>query len=376
MKWLVFGVLLLISGSQFLPLSSGSIVVPRYAFVKIADTSDGRFTHFNTCPSIDNQGRVIFRGDLRQGGMGIFIGDGKTLEQIAATSDFIKTFPGHPTLSGNGQAVFLAQLENGAETYFWGSMGEIKRLLDTDRFSELGGIVVNDQGLVAFKARSSQTRDWRRRIFLGGIHGPKEISHSAHSHLGLPSINNLGDSAFSLGDEVWVGNGKRSWMVAGKKDGYMLYSRPIINDGGTIVVQAATNNSHNGVEKLLLEIRKDKIETLASTYGAYGDFFSLHSLNKHGAVVFSARLDSGNMGLFTGRNPTQDAVIVEGDPLMGSPITQGGGPVLSNHSLNDYGQVAFFARLENGVEGIYRADPASLPQQDGRELTRVTSEAP
>jgi hypothetical protein len=86
---------------------------------------------------------------------------------------------------------------------------------------------------------------------------------------------------------------------------------------------------------------------------------SSHAVNNHGHVVFSAVLDSGLSGLLVGPNPETDIVIKQGDQLFGTRIVEG--PVLSNRGFNDAGQIVFYARLEDGTEGIYRADPTTPP---------------
>ena len=108
---------------------------------------------------------------------------------------------------------------------------------------------INNDGTMAFKAKPSQATDWRRRIFLGGANRSIEVPQSAHSQLGLPSINNNGIVAFSLSDEVWTSDGRTSQMISKKDDPFFLYSRPIINDAGAVVVQAVLTDQEDRVEK-------------------------------------------------------------------------------------------------------------------------------
>jgi hypothetical protein len=75
-------------------------------------------------------------------------------------------------------------------------------------------------------------------------------------------------------------------------------------------------------------------------------------------VVFLAGLRSGGSGIFRGPDPVADVIIASGDPLFGSTVanvffTEGG--------LNDNGQVAFVAQLEDGREVVVRAQPVPEP---------------
>ena len=353
---LAVSLVLLISGAYLLPFSSGT-GLQRFTFVKIADTHDGVYRSFNRAPIIDNQGRVIFRADISNGEQGIFVGDGGTLEQIAVTTGDFKKFPRHPTMSRNGKIAFLSHLDDGSAAYFQGPSLENDLLFSGARFEELGDIAINNVGTVVFKAKPSQATDWRRRIFLWGANRPIEVPQSAHSQLGLPSINNNGIVAFSLGDEVWTSDGRTSQMISKKDDPFFLYSRPIINDAGAVVVQAVLTDQENGVEKRIVKLQSGKSETIASTHGPFKEFFSHHSMNNEGVIVFSAQLDWDEEGIFLGPNLQRDTVIARGDRLFGEMIAKGGGPTISNQSINDSGQVTFFAQLEDGTEGIYRADP-------------------
>jgi len=357
-RLLLFAVSLgvLVSGFYLLPFSSGTDL-QRFTFVKIADTQDGVYRSFNRAPIIDDQGRVIFRADLSNGEQGIFVGDGNMLEQIASTTGDFKNFPRHPTMSRNGKIAFLTHLDDGNVAYFQGPSLANDLLFSDSTYEELGDIAINNFGTMAFKAKPPEGNDWRRRIFMGGTHRPLEVPESAHSQLGLPSINNNGIVAFSVGDEVWTSDGHTSQMISNSDDPYFLYSRPIINDAGVVVVQALLTDQEIGVEKRIVKLEGGNSETIVSTHGPFKEFFSHHSMNNDGVIVFSALLDWEEEGLFIGPNLQRDTIIARGDRLFGELIAKGGGPIISNQSINDAGQVTFFAQLENGTEGIFRADP-------------------
>ena len=54
----------------------------------------------------------------------------------------------------------------------------------------------------------------------------------------------------------------------------------------------------------------------------------------------------------------EDRVIATGDPLLGSVLEQ---LYFSRTGLNNSGQIAFYATLTDGTQGIYVATPVSEP---------------
>ncbi len=101
----------------------------------------------------------------------------------------------------------------------------------------------------------------------------------------------------------------------------------------------------------------DSHTTFANNDGSFRNFAG-NSINNRGTVTFLARLDAGGSGVFTGPDPVADKVIATGDPLLGSTVAN---LAISQSEpgvgLNEKGQIAFFAELANGTQGIYRADP-------------------
>jgi hypothetical protein len=83
------------------------------------------------------------------------------------------------------------------------------------------------------------------------------------------------------------------------------------------------------------------------------------SLNDSGAVVYRQTLSGGaGSGIFIGRaGAIAQKIINQGDALDGSTITDA---FIYEESLNNDGQVAFYAYLADGRRGVYRADPQWL----------------
>jgi hypothetical protein len=333
-----------------------------YQFTKIADTRGGVFREFQLSTAIDENGMVLFRAHLVSGGQGIFKANGTVTTQIANTSGPFDGFRGAPAVSNNGQVVFYASRPGGDFGYSNGADATGDFLYSNKDFVDLGDLVINNEGTVAFKAKKSKGRNERRQIFLGNGGRPIPIPDSKNNQIGMLSLNNLGHVAFSTGSKVYVSDGKTTTLLTDGDKQYFLFYRPVINDHGMVVVQTASEPQDDWVAKHLVAIVDGKVTVLASTQGPFRDLLSSHAVNNHGQVVFSALLDGGITGIFAGPNPIADVVIKKGDPLLGMKIVEG--PVFSNRGFNDAGQIVFYARLEDGTEGIYRADP-NFPHTGG-----------
>ncbi|MEC4674733.1 MAG: choice-of-anchor tandem repeat NxxGxxAF-containing protein [Nitrospirota bacterium] len=326
-----------------------------YRFVAIADSQSGQFRSFHPTPAIDSQGMAIFRANLIDGGQGIFMGNEAGQISIADTTGEYQLFRGTPALSHNGKVLFQSDAKSGVVGYFRGSNPEHDFVYGNPEFENIGEVAINNNGMVAFKARRKSGREKRRQVFLGTGGTPKAVPESAHSQVGVPDLNDRGAVVFSTGAQVFMSDGTTTLSILKKDKKNFLFHRPVINDEGSILVQVSLRVQDAQMGKKLVLVDKGKQTVLASTETQYAEFFGAHSLNNHGQIAFSALLDSGITGIFTGPDPVHDTVILQGDELAGSRILEG--PVLSNHSLNDDGVIVFFARLEDDSEGIFLAKP-------------------
>jgi len=128
-----------------------------------------------------------------------------------------------------------------------------------------------------------------------------------------------------------------------------------INDSNTVAFLADLDAGGSGI----FTSSGGAITTVADTSGPFSSFeVESTAINDSGTVAFLANLDAGGAGIFTGLDSVVDQVIATGDLLFGSTVTS---LSFSKTGLNNSGQVAFFARLANGTEGIFRANPASEP---------------
>ena len=149
--------------------------------------------------------------------------------------------------------------------------------------------------------------------------------------------------------------------------------------GGTIVFSTLQTPVINSAGLMAFLGRLD-IGGVTGVYGVYttdGASVSLlgtspvdrFSLNDAGAVVIRKTLSGGaGTGLYLGRPGLIDQeVIGQGDPLDGSTVNEA---FIWEESLNSHGQVAFWAHLADGRQGIYVATPKWL------KALSFTSKAP
>jgi hypothetical protein len=126
---------------------------------------------------------------------------------------------------------------------------------------------------------------------------------------------------------------------------------PAINRSGTVAFRATLDT----FEDVILSGKPGQFITIATSEGPRFSFFGVTGINNGGTVAFLGVLEEGGAGIFTGADPAADKVIQTGDALDGSTVTN---VFASNKSLNNGGQLVFFAELEDGRQGIFRADPA------------------
>jgi hypothetical protein len=115
-----------------------------------------------------------------------------------------------------------------------------------------------------------------------------------------------------------------------------------------------------------------KITNLVDSTSPFAQFGDVAIDNK-GNLVFGASLDAGGIGIFNGPDPVVNKVIATGDMLFGSKVKYFSWGVngFRREGFNDAGQIAFFATLEDGTQGIYRANPDSEPLKSVPEPSGV-----
>jgi hypothetical protein len=359
---------------------------PQYTFTKVADSvEDGFDPNSFGCAAINTPGDIAFKaGRLAPDGFNTIPGiyranaDG-TLTTIAEDPKRFQTIGFNPSINDSGQVSFAARLDGGnkpdTEAIFRGDGSKKLTTIATtaDEFAFFGfDTSINNSGEVAFKAELDNGDEG---LFSGS--GSKKSRVTTHylnsTDISLdgqparfdgrdsrPSINNLGDIAFdesiAFDSGIFVTDGGGFETISAPEPGTFV-SAPMLNDAGTAAFQKNFESILTG--------NGGPLTTVADTSGEFGSFgFRPPSLNNQGEVAFLATLDDGTTGIFVGPDPVEDRVIATGDTLDGDTLD--GETVTSltfcEEGLNDSGQLAFTAFFEDPETletrvAVFRATP-------------------
>ncbi|HBE21389.1 MAG TPA: hypothetical protein DEG17_02670 [Cyanobacteria bacterium UBA11149] len=139
---------------------------------------------------------------------------------------------------------------------------------------------------------------------------------------------------------------------------FKSFGNPDINNRDTVAFSAELDGGGGGI----FTIKDGKISIIIDSSSPLWGGGSL-AINDLGTVAFT-----GAFGIFTGLDPVADKVISLGDILFGYSVTA---IDFGRDGFNNMGQIAFRAKLADGTQGIYRADPDPEPPKSVPESTSV-----
>jgi hypothetical protein len=349
-------VVLLLAASLSALCALNDAAATSYTFTDIADTA-GPFSRFGVFPSINAAGTVAFEADLNSGQLGIFTGRGGPLTTIAETGN-ASPFGGFgaPVINRRGTVAFEAGLSPGAGL-FTSSGGAITPIVTNvpPPFEGFADPSINQAGTLAFVA---ELKTGELQVLKGTGPPFTVVGDNRGAIDGFASnrtaINARGTVAFFArfkdgGAGVFTGRGGNLTAIADTDSIFTGFGQdgPTINNRGTVAFV--------GTGRTLTAIT-DTGDGFSFLVNAY--------INNRGTVAFSAHLDGGGEGIFTGPDLIADRVIETGDRLAGATVIG----VDTRIDLNDRGQLAFVATLSDGREGIFRADPALEPTPEPTTL--------
>lgn len=360
---------------------------PRYDFTRVADSATDGFDPFSFgCAAINAPGDIAFRaGRLAPDGFntvpGVYRANaGGTLTIIAEDPRRFVVIGSNPSINDSGQVSFAATLDGGkkddTEAILRGDGRKLTTIASTaDRFNFFGfDTSISNSGEVAFRAELDEEFGFDEGLFSGT--GAKKGGVTTHyltstsdfdGSNARPSINNLGDIAFEESIDfvpgIFVGREGDFTQIAAP-DPEDSFGEPVLNDAGTAAFQRSLTDETTGefVEEIVTG-DGGPLTTVADTRGEFAFFgFRPPSLNNRGDVAFHATLDDGTAGIFVGPDPIADRVISTGDTLDGAIVQN---LTFCEEGLSDSGELAFVATLEDPdtTEGfrvaVFRATPVS-----------------
>jgi hypothetical protein len=172
------------------------------------------------------------------------------------------------------------------------------------------------------------------------------------------SLNNMGAVAFDasrtgmIGEGIFISTGGAITPIV-EPGTFVSVDNPTINDRGAVAFRAFLT----GGAQAILAGGGGPLTLIADTSGPFSGFL-FPAINNERTVVFQAGLRTGGSGIFSGPDPAFDKIIATGDPLFGSSVAN---VSFSEGGLNDNGQVAFVAQLEDGRVVVVIAQPVPEP---------------
>jgi hypothetical protein len=353
-------VLAVLLAVTFAAVLAASAPAQEYKFTKIVDSSQGLDP--DGCPAINDEGHVAFKAVSDQFVEAIFRTDKRSLTTIVSEDTGGFSFLGrNPSLNDVGQVSFAARLSGGGgEAILVGSGGPLTTVARTEpgEFNFFGfDTSLNDAGQVAFKA---ELDDFDEGLFVGSGGPVTEIYLASRSQfLGTdtrPSINDGGQIAFheqldeDFSSGIFLFDDDRFVTVADASGPLSSASDPQLNNVGVVVFRAFLDSGGSGI----FIGSGGPLTTIADTTGPFSFFGSRPSINDGGIVAFGASLDTGESGIFVGPDPVADRVILTGEKLRGSTVTNA---FICSEGLNNAGEIVFVAQLADGRTGIFVATP-------------------
>jgi hypothetical protein len=344
-------------------LAASGAVAAEYRFSPIAQNVAPRVTP----ASVNAEGAVAFSAFRDDGTSGVYV-------------------------AGNGGVVTIA--EDGLN-----DASPFEATLTDFAFGALP--VVNAAGLVAFQGRTSQAVG----VYVGTGGTPTRVAPAGDLvAASAPAMNGGGTLAYYSGRGpsdygIFASAGGEMRQLVSSRDGFDSFSRPAIDDAGTVAFVAGetvrgpfglyTAPAGGGTLTRLLDNSGDfrgfgapamardgriaftaglrdgtvglfsyadgAVTRVADTAGPFASF-GQYAINSAGTVVFAASLDGGGGGIFSGPDPAGDLVVGPGMRLFGETV----GRVEYFGALNDAGQVAFaYNRFAGGSSnsGVALATP-------------------
>jgi hypothetical protein len=164
---------------------------------------------------------------------------------------------------------------------------------------------------------------------------------------------------------VFTGDENGNYLIVSDPTNFWngSYREANINDQGEVSAFAHNNGAGqvifktNGINgELIAGNNYDELETPDTFYNV-----GTSSINNKGLVAFMANqvvegstpFSNQDKGIFVGSNAVEDKVIGIGDTLFGSTVVD---LAMDRQSLSDDNEIVFWAKMEDGTEGIYRAN--------------------
>jgi hypothetical protein len=314
----------------------------KFTFTKILEFSGRSGTLVGG--SLNEQGTAVVTLSLFGVGDTILAGDGRTLSVVAQTAS-IGSF-GPATITNQGDVIFGAVSREGRRILL-SRKGQLSTLL-TGVVSQF--VPVNGRGTVAFLTFLPE-----RGVYAVATldHGEVTVITTFVRPILVFDVNQRGqvlamtDPGRPASSTLLVGDGRTIRIVADAHDDLHsgFFFEAVMNERGTVAFSAFLGGEDR---RIYLADPQGGLTPVVTSDGPFA-FFTLAGLTNSGTPVFTASLDTGGSGVFTGPDPVADKVIATGDILDGARVTYA-----SVVDVNASGQLLLWVSFENGSSVLYR----------------------
>lgn len=307
-----------------------------------------------------------------------------------------------PVLNDRGEAAIRARLRDtgapGDSGLFRGGVRGVTQIArfgdvlpgETEPVMGFRTALINNQGQIVSEGGTNGPQDNRIYLFddeagaqiVARLGDPPPVGGGAYVDFGAPYLNQAGQVAFSV-SFVRFGNPNQGVYV-GDADGLTEVRRgginrsPALADSGAIVFSALVNGEtlfyYDGHELSEVVRSGDMVPGGAATFGGT---FPMASVNSAGQFAISPRIIPEGGGTTAGALffYDTDAGFIDALPL-GSPAPDGNGALsdIGRPTLNDAGQMAFSASLQETLIGAGDDRGAYILSGPGGELTQIARE--
>jgi hypothetical protein len=395
-------------------LSVGKATAASFSFTTIADTGSN-FTSFSVpilfgqsspagVSAINDSGTVAFLATSDTGDSGVYTASNGAITEIVNNNGLESLFGSNLSsssnerfflgsfldINSNNTVAFIISSDSFSgreEKIFTSQNGEFTTRARTGRFFVRAEIRfdLNNKDEIAY-VRTIGSDPINDSLIISRPNQPDVTVLTARTDFGLPGggagFLSIGDFAINNQSEVTFNSSRRDEVFSPSSEIVLRSSGDVlttliedtstlgldVNDRGDVIFgrgQAFFNGTE--IVRDINAIRQfnnatGELTTIADTSGVFSEFGN-SAINNRGSVAFTASLDEGGEGIFQIADSELHEVITTGDALNGSTVTNLN---FFREGFNNNGQIAFFAELADGTQGIFRAErntpPTSVPE--------------
>lgn len=348
-----------------------------YTFNKVYNSATGSFLYG---AAINDNGLVALT-ELPSGNgnvSNIYITDGTTATKLASNNSNYDIYQ-YLSINNSGYVTYRTFYEgissivasNGNTTKVIASVSDTGAP-GTIWYLGNSSMSINDAGVVAYQALTPGSSNY----FVYTSDGTSTPVCVGNAYGIQPSINNNGAVAYLSGNGATISVWNGTDSVPLSSDALSGFSRPVINNNGTVACVVYANNADkifvgNETSSTFIDgsnFSFNGITGFGLTSGFVaenGDGLSGCAINDQGLVAFWAATRHSSYssvddvaGIYTGSDPLADKVIATGD-MLGSETVKAVN--FSRNGLNEKGQIVFTATLSDGSTGVWVATPVPEP---------------